>query len=497
MKHFLDLFFHRQQKEPNKHEPRGSVVLFNTKTKKKELFGALTPPKVRMYNCGPTVYAGAHIGNLRSYVFADTLRRTLIEAGFEVDQVINITDVGHLTSNGDEGADKMEEGAKLAGLQTQAIAAKYTAQFLDDITSLNIEAEDVSFPRATDHIPEQIALIKTLEEKGYTYKTNDGIYFDSSLFKHYGALGGIDLQGLKEGARVEKNIEKKHPTDFALWKFSPADSKRQQEWPSPWGIGFPGWHIECSAMSMKYLGPTLDIHTGGIDHIPIHHNNEIAQSEAATGRTYARFWMHNEHLMIEGRKISKSLGNTVALSQIKDKNISPLAYRYFLLTGHYRTQMNFTWEALEGSSVALFRLRKYFVEKLSSSKGGTPDEKILAEFRERMNDDLDSPRAISLLWETVKNEKLKPNVKRETLLVMDKWLGLGLLESNDIIEDMQLYDDTDPSLPEEIRDLLLKRMTARKNKNWTEADQFRASLNEKGYEVTDTDKTQRVSLKKR
>lgn len=491
----INFFIHNKSAPRPDHEPKGNVVLFNTKTKKKELFSALQPPRVRMYNCGPTVYAPAHIGNLRSYIFADTLRRTLRQAGFEVDQVINITDVGHLTSDNDDGADKMEEGARLAGLQAQTIAIKYTSQFLEDINSLNVETEDVSFPRATDHIAEQIALIKTLEEKCYTYKTSDGIYFDSSLFKNYGSLGGIDIEGLKEGARVEKNLEKKHPTDFALWKFSPADSKRQQEWPSPWGVGFPGWHIECSAMSMKYLGPTLDIHTGGIDHISIHHNNEIAQSEAATGRTYSRFWMHHEHIMIEGRKISKSLGNGITLSQIKDRTISPIAYRYFLLTGHYRTQMNFTWEALEGAAIALFRLRKYFVEKLSSSTGGTADENILSKFRERMNDDLDSPRAISILWETIKNEKIDKATKRETLLSMDAWLGLGLLESNELIEEMQSYTDTDKDLSEDIRALLLERKTARDHKDWAKADEIRVLLGEKGYNVSDTDKGQSITTK--
>lgn len=491
----IDFFLHKKPAEPSG-EPRGKVFFFNTKTKKKELFSALLPPRVRMYNCGPTVYAAAHIGNLRSYVFADTLRRILIEAGFEVDQVINITDVGHLNSDSDEGQDKIEEGAKKAGLSAQEIARKYTQLFLDDLMTLNVDTEGISFPRATDHIPEQIALIKTLEEKGYTYKTTDGIYFDSSRFKNYGALGGVDISGLKEGARIEKNPEKKHLTDFALWKFSPAGVTRQQEWPSPWGTGFPGWHIECSAMSMKYLGPTLDIHTGGIDHIPIHHNNEIAQSEAVTGRTFSRFWLHHEHLMIEGRKISKSLGNTVSLLQIEDKQIPPLAYRYFLLTGHYRTQMNFTWEALAGSAAALFRLRKYFVETLSSSSGGTPDETILTKFRERMNDDVDSPRAISILWETVKNDALDLKTKRATILAMDAWLGLGLLESDEILEEMKSVAIDDPAVPLTIRTLVEEREAARAQKNWQHADQLRVTIEKEGFNLIDTLEGVRLEKKK-
>ncbi len=476
--------------------PRGDVRLYNTKTGQKEPVSVLTPPTVRMYNCGPTVYAQAHIGNLRAYVFADILKRTLLQAGFTIDQVINITDVGHLTSDNDEGADKMEEGAKKAGKSAREIAHTYTDLFMKDLSALNILTEDISFPKATDHIGEQIALIQTLVEKGYTYKTSDGIYFDSSLFKTYGSLGGINLTGIKEGARVEKNPEKKHPTDFALWKFSTPEEKRQQEWLSPWGVGFPGWHIECSAMAMKYLGSTLDIHTGGIDHIPVHHNNEIAQSEAATGRTFARFWLHSEHLMIEGRKISKSLGNTITIDQLIDRGISPLAYRYFLLTGHYRSKMNFTWEALEGSAAALFRLRKYFVEQLSKAKKHAEvDKKALTTFTTYMNDDLDTPKAVAFMWEYVKNNTIDPATKRATLSTMDEWLGLGILESDVILSTM--HNSTVPTeQDEEIKTLLEKRETARKNKDWKEADRIRTFINAKGFEIIDSPHGQTLEPKK-
>lgn len=491
------LDFFTRKKTPNTEPPRGDVRLYNTKTKKKEHFSAFTPPTVRMYNCGPTVYAPAHIGNLRPYVFADVLKRTLLQAGFIVDQVINITDVGHLTSDNDEGADKMEEGAKRTGKSAREIARMYTDLFMKDLVALNVLTEDISFPKATDHIGEQIALIQTLVEKGYTYKTSDGVYFDSSLFKTYGSLGGIDLAGLKEGARVEKNPEKKHPTDFALWKFSTPEEKRQQEWQSPWGVGFPGWHIECSAMAIKYLGSTLDIHTGGVDHIPVHHNNEIAQSETATGRTFSRFWLHSEHMMIEGRKISKSLGNTITVNQLTDRGISPLAYRYFLLTGHYRSKINFTWEALEGSAAALFRLRKYFVEQLGKTKKHVEvDKQVIATFASYMNDDIDTPKAIAFMWEYVKDTRIDPATKRMTLSAMDEWLGLGILESDVILSSLQNQSLLAKQHDEELVSLLAARERARKSKDWEEADKIRTHIQEKGFEVIDTPHGQALEPKK-
>ncbi len=328
----------------------------NTLSGEIELFEPIKTGEVSMYHCGPTVYSKAHIGNMRAYIFADILKRFFLYQGYKVNQVINITDVGHLTDDGDGGDDKVEKKAREAKLRAQDIINEVTKYFFDDLKLLNINTENTLFPKATDHIKEQIEMIQILEKKGHTYQTSDGIYFDTSTYPPYGKLGNINLENLKEGARVEINEEKKNPTDFALWKFSKLEDKRQQEWESPWGIGFPGWHIECSAMSKKYLGETFDIHTGGIDHIPVHHNNEIAQSESANGKEQANFWLHFKHILINNEKISKSLGNDIYIDDLLKKNISPLAYRYWLLTADYKTQINFTWEALIASKTAYEKL---------------------------------------------------------------------------------------------------------------------------------------------
>ena len=478
-------------KIPDHPSPFSAKIYFqNTLTGKKELFTPLIPKEVRMYNCGPTVYSYAHIGNLRPYVFADTVRRIFIENGYTVKQVINITDVGHLTSDSDDGADKMEEGARREGKTAREVAALYTDAFFKNLTALNIETEDILFPRATEHISEQISLISELEKKGYTYRTDDGIYFDTSKFKNYGALGNINLEGLKEGARVDKK-QKHTATDFALWKFSDPQEKRQQEWTSPWGTGFPGWHIECSAMSMKYLGTSFDVHTGGVDHIPIHHNNEIAQSEAATDRRFAHYWMHNEFLMVEGRKISKSLGNTITLQQIIDRNFSPLALRYFFLGGRYDTTMNFTWEALAASQVALTRLRKYFVEKLSNATGGIPNAEYHKRFVAYLHDAVDTPRALALIWDLLKDTTVPATEKRATLLAADRYLGLSLNESDSLLSMMRGEVPIDAKdIPEEIGVLVRTREDARKAKDWKRSDELRSILEEKGYTVKDlSDKT--------
>jgi cysteinyl-tRNA synthetase len=469
--------------------------LHNTRSGKKEIFTPLHAGQVRMYNCGPTVYSAPHIGNLRSYVFADTLRRTLQNSGLTVKQVINITDVGHLTSDADDGADKMEEGAKRDGRLAKDIAHTYTQAFLADISSLNVATEDVLFPRATEHISDQIILIKDLETKGYTYTTSDGIYFDTAKFPHYGALGHIDIAGLKEGARVTKNEEKRNPTDFALWKFSPKGEQRQQEWSSPWGIGFPGWHIECSAMSMKYLGSTLDIHTGGIDHIPVHHNNEIAQSEASTGRTFARYWMHNEFLNVDGRKISKSLNNSITLKDLRERNIPPLALRYFMLSAHYRTPLNFTWEAIAGSAQAMFRLHTLMTEQFNM-QGGAVNTIYLSRFRERMHNDLDTPRAIALIWELVRDPNISPADKRATLLSFNSYLGLGIDKKDAdiaLLSPQRVLDESD--IPDEIRSYIKEREEARKHKNWMVADELRKKIEDAGYTLKDTDTGTTVSPK--
>jgi cysteinyl-tRNA synthetase len=463
------------------------ILLQNTLSNKKEEFIPRKYGVVTMYNCGPTVYNYAHIGNLRAYVFADILRRMFIYNHYKVKQVINITDVGHLTSDADEGEDKIETGAKREGLKVKNIIKRYTDAFMDDIQKLNIDIAKINFPKATEHIPEQIAFIQTLEEKGYTYKTSDGIYFNTSLRPEYGKLGNINTKGLEEGARVEKNKEKKNPTDFALWKFSKLEEQRQQEWDSPWGVGFPGWHIECSAMSMKHLGKQIDIHTGGVDHIPVHHNNEIAQTESVTGKQFVNYWMHNEHITIDGHKISKSVGNTVFLKNIIDKGFSPLSLRYWFLTAHYRTQSNFTWETLEGAQTALFKLHKHFIEDFKK-KNGKINKEYEEKFHNFINDDIDTPKAIAFMWDLIKDDNVSKEDKRATLLEFDKMLGLGLDKSNEKLVNLLSGKGEKlkiGKLPKTIRAIVDEREEARRNKDFQKADELRDKLKDMGYEIED------------
>ncbi len=456
-----------------------ALKFYNTLTKKKEEFIPLQAGKVGMYNCGPTVYNYAHIGNLRAYVFADVLRRTLEYRGYKVTQIVNITDVGHLVSDADEGEDKMEKGARLAGKTAGEIAEFYTNAFFDDLTKLNIQKAG-AYPKATEHIPEQIALIQKLEEKSYTYQTSDGIYFDTAKFPRYGEFAGLNIEGQHEGARVEANPEKRNSADFALWKFSGGE-KRQQEWDSPWGVGFPGWHIECSAMSMKYLGETFDIHTGGIDHIPVHHTNEIAQSECATGKRFANYWLHSGFVNIEGGKMAKSEENFIRLATLEEKGISPLAYRYWLLTAHYSKTINFTWEAVEGAQTALIKLHELF--RSFKDEDGAPDTEYLARFAEAIDDDLDTPRTIALLWELIKDPGTQN--KKATMLEFDKVLGLGFSPGKLLatVRENISVEDT----PIIIKNLLLEREIARKNKNWQKSDDLRDEIERMGYKVIDTD----------
>lgn len=462
------------------------LFLFNTLSGKKELFKPMAHGKVGMYNCGPTVYSSPHIGNMRSYIFSDTLRKALEWNHYKVKQIINITDVGHLTDDEDQGQDKIEKKAAEEQKTAKEIADMYTAEFFEDLRRLNIPVAHIIFPRATDHIQEQIAFVKTLEEKGYTYKTSDGIYFNTSHFPNYGKLGGIDVKNLKEGARVEANPEKKNPTDFALWKFSPKDgAKRQQEWESPWGVGFPGWHIECSAMSMKYLGKTFDIHTGGLDHIAVHHNNEIAQSESATGKPFVNYWLHNAFITIEGRKISKSLGNTITIQNLAGRGISPLAYRYWLLSAHYRTPVNFTWESATGAQTAVEKLRTFIVEELTSGSGKEAPNYI-AKFSRFINDDLDTPKAIALLWELIKDVKISKGDKRATLLAFDKVLGLRLADLDQTAKDMRTVKIPREKWPERLRKEIEEREHARIAKDFMKADIIRKSIEQKGYMLKDT-----------
>lgn len=466
-------FFHTPSRTP--------IQLFNTQSKQLETLTPLKKDTVSLYTCGPTVYNYAHLGNLRAYVFSDILKRTLLYSGYNVSQVINITDVGHLVSEGDDGEDKVEKATKREGKEAQEITALYTEAFMNDLTELNINTDNTKFPRATDYIAEQIALIDTLEKKGHTYTTSDGVYFDTSTFPTYGALGGIDLDGLKEGARVTKNDEKKHPTDFALWKFS-GETKRQQEWESPWGVGFPGWHIECSAMATNILGQQIDIHTGGIDHIPVHHNNEIAQSEAATDKPFAQMWLHNEFLNVESGKMAKSADNFLRLSSLAEHNIHPLAYRYFLLQAQYRSPVTFSWEALTAAQTALERLA-HTVQ--SFPQQGKIEETYQQEFTDYIANDLDTPKALALIWKLLKDDTLRDADKKATILDFDRVLGLSL-------ETFSHETSEQENIPEHVYTLVREREEARKRKDWKEADTLRDKIAEAGYVVKDTDEGPKI-----
>ncbi len=452
--------------------------LHNTLTDKTEEFKPANGKTARMYHCGPTVYNFAHIGNLRAYVFADTLKRALKFSGFSTNQVINITDVGHLTNDSDMGLDKVEEKAKRERKTANEIVDFYTQAFFADLKKLNIDTKGTIFPKASKHIQEQIELIIVLEDKGYTYKTSDGIYFDTSKFKEYGKLGNINLQNLEEGARIGVNPEKKNPTDFALWKFSKPEEKREQEWKSPWGVGFPGWHIECSAMSMKYLGQTLDIHTGGIDHIPVHHNNEIAQSESATGKLFSRFWLHGAFVNVDSGKMAKSEGNFIRLATLEEHKIHPLAYRYWLLTAHYRSPVMFSYEAVKASQTALESLvRKVATAKKNKSFFGdlfaNPKE-VKNKLLEIIDNDLDTPNAIAYLHKTI-DEIIAGKINAKAIIYFDELLGLHLTDLADYITN----------IPENIKKLSREREKARTSNNWTEADRIRKEIENCGFILED------------
>ncbi|MCX6817163.1 MAG: cysteine--tRNA ligase [Candidatus Beckwithbacteria bacterium] len=456
------------------------LKIYNTLFRKIEEFKPLNPPKVGMYICGPTVYDYAHLGHARTYTNSDVLVRTLRWFGYQVKVVMNITDVGHLTSQADTGEDKVEKKARLENKTAQEIAKYYTDDFWQMCVGLNILKPDIITP-ATQHIPTMINLIKTLEQKGFVYKTDDGIYFDTSKLADYGRLGRIDIKGLQVGWRVEKR-QKKHPTDFALWKFSPSPSadgsgqaQRQMEWESPWGIGFPGWHIECSAMSMKYLGETLDIHTGGVDHIPVHHTNEIAQSEAATGKQFVRYWFHSNFLDIDGAKMSKSLGNFYRVKDLIDKGYEPLALRYLFLTGHYRTKMNFTWKALDGAQEAYKKLKALISEWVDEPKVNF-DNKFNNQFKTAIENDLNLPQALAVVWEMVKSPIASGN-KLALIQEWDKVLGLNLGQKGIRAKGQKMS--------EEIKKLINLREKLRQEKKWQEADELRKQNEAQGHQVKD------------
>lgn len=446
------------------------IQLYNTLTRKKEEFKPIHAKKVGLYTCGPTVYDYPHIGNLRSYLFGDILKRVLKHDGYVVDHVMNITDVGHLTSDEDSGEDKMEKGAKREHKTVWQIADMYANVFKENLKELNI-LPPTHWVKATDHIKEQIELIERLEAKGFTYTISDGVYFDTSKFPHYPDFAHLNMQAQKEGARVEVNVEKKNPTDFALWKFSPKNEQRQMEWPSPWGKGFPGWHIECSAMSMKYLGETFDIHTGGVDHIPVHHTNEIAQSEAATGKPLAHYWMHNEFLLLSGdKKMAKSAGNFVTLETMIEKGIEPLAYRYFTLSASYRSKLTFSWEALESAQATVQKLRGIVSPMKLGKKGCDTFEK---KFFDALNDDLNTPQALAVMWEMIKSTE-PDDAKRASINLFDEILGLGLAKLKE------------KKIPKDILSLKDEHDEARKQKNYQLADETRKELEQKGFPIDDT-----------
>jgi cysteinyl-tRNA synthetase len=392
---------------------------------------------------------------------------------------MNITDVGHLVSDADEGEDKMEKGSERTGKTAWEIAEYYTRAFKEDLKRLNI-FEPTIWCRATDHIQEQIDTIRCIEEKGYTYRTTDGIYFDTSKQPDYGMLGRLDVEGLKAGARIDMG-EKRNPTDFALWKFSPADKKRQMEWDSPWGVGFPGWHIECSAMSAKYLGQYFDIHSGGEDHINVHHTNEIAQTEACYGTRLANFWMHCYFLQMGEEKMAKSAGGFIRVSTLMEKGYDPLVYRYFSFSAIYRAKLNFTWEGMDGAAVALNRLRTTMYEW---GKPGAVDESTLEKFTDAINDDLNLPRALAVVWELIRSE-LPASTRKATLLKMDEVLGL----------DLATWQPREEEIPAEIIELVEARTQARKEKRWADADAIRNQVTELGYEIEDTPSGPKVKKK--
>lgn len=463
---------------------KAPLYFFNTLSGQKEPFSQEENSTVKMYNCGPTVYGRQHIGNLSMFVFTDVLRRTLEYNEYKVKQVINFTDVGHLSSDADEGEDKMTAGLKRDGLELtlpnmRTMAEKYAKAFLTDLEALNIDTKKIIFPYASDYIDAQINLIKRLEEKGYAYSTSKGVYFDTTKFTSYGNLGNINLEGQKAGARIGPDAEKKSPHDFNLWK-----KDEHLGWNSPWGMGFPGWHIECSAMIHELLGEPIDIHTGGIEHIPVHHNNEIAQTEAAFGARMCRFWLHRAHIQIDGAKIAKSEGNTRYLSDIRDNGYDPLVLRYLFLTAHYRSPMNFSWESLKGARNALQNLKQRIQDI-----GGTPGTVPAAykeRFLERLNDDLDTPGALAVMWDMLRDNTLLPEDVLAGIYDFDRVFGLDVANTKRAVMGITLRELVHiESVPAPIRDLITRREIARQTKNWEEADALRNELFEKGYELMD------------
>lgn len=474
--------------------------LHNTLTRNTDNFAPIEEGKVKLYTCGPTVYNSPHVGNWVPYVRWDTLVRVLRINGFDVERSMNITDVGHLVSDEDEGEDKMQKGARREGITAWEVAKRYTTEFLEGMKELNMIMPEHIIP-ATEYIPQQLALIRVLKEKGYTYEISDGIYFDTSKFPAYADFAQLDLDAMRAGARVEFNPEKRNISDFALWKFSPETEQRDMEWQTPQDLlddgsttkkmGFPGWHIECSAIAMGTLGDTLDIHTGGVDHIPVHHTNEIAQSEAATGKRFANYWLHNNHIKVDGTKISKSLGNGYVLQDLKERGFKPLDYRMFVLQSHYRTESNFSWDNLEAArnrrkhwqDVAALRWQTY--DTLISERNLVAEEHTvdilgaIQSIKDSLNDDLDTPEALRIIDDIFSRIEKQPlqdvhqDVFEKLLQLIDNLLGLQLLEST-------------PDIKDATKQLIIERQRVREEKDWVRSDELRDRLLEEGIKVRDS-----------
>ncbi len=455
------------------------IYFYNTLTKKKEIFKPINENEVKIYSCGPTVYKNATIGNMRTNLFQDTLRRVLKYNGYKIKHVMNITDVGHLVSDGDEGEDKMLKSAREEHKTPLEIAEHYTKLFFKDLERLNVETPEIVC-KATEHIPEMLELVKKIMENGYAYETSTAIYFDVSKLDEYGILSGVNLREQKAGARVDVDPEKRNPYDFALWIKAPEN--HIMKWDSPWGPSYPGWHIECSAMSKKYLGEVFDIHTGGIDLIPTHHENEIAQSKGACGKIPAHYWMHGEYLLINGGKMSKSLGNVYLLDDIIERGYDPLTYRLFNFSCHYKGKLNFTWEGMDSSAISLTRLRDGYQKHLNGQEN--IENEIIDEFENRfhqaINDDLNMPLAMSVVWEVVKY----PRKSKQLAELLDKF---------DTVLGLKISEKKEEEIPEEIIQLVKQREEARKERNWAESDKLRDLILEKGYIVKDTKNGSEIS----
>ena len=465
------------------------IELYDTRSKSLRPLTPLFGKQISIYSCGPTLYQAAHIGNMRAYVFADTLNRTLRHFGYYPRHVINFTDVGHLTDDADAGEDKVEKQAAQENQSAEIITTRFGDLFLTDLKKLHIKTSRYVFPRATHHIGEQIALVQQLEKKGYTYSIEDGIYFDTRAYEAYGAFGLSDVSEENDHGRIQQVAGKKHPQDFALWKRTPKGIIRQQEWDSPWGRGFPGWHIECSAMAIKILGTTIDIHSGGMDHIAVHHTNEIAQSEGATDEIFANLWMHVAFLTMDGEKLSKSLNNTYTIDDLEQREYHPLALRYLFLQTSYRTPLSFSFQSLSAAQTALERLHKEYTalpHSLVSYVNTARDKTYCATIDTAIANDLNTAKVLATMHEIMRDTTLSPIVKRNTLRYADQVLGIlcRLKQKN-----------TQKEIPIAVQDLLKKRTTARIKKDYTTADTLRNAINDLGYEVIDTDETSTVVKK--